>query len=114
MALDTGIARSNIVHLCWIENIVPRWMGNVLAAGAMAPVAADVPFRDLLGVEVVVNGVAAIASWPCRPLHVVRKIKGCPPVGACIGDVIFEPLLIADVPLRGERVVVIVFPYQSD
>ena len=38
-----------------------RGMGDVLAARAVAAFAADIPFRYLLGVDVVVDGMAAIA-----------------------------------------------------
>src|SRR5271163_4677246 len=53
--------------------------------------------------------MAAIAGWACRSLHVVRRIEGCPPVGACIRDVILEPLLVVYVPLYGQRIVVVAY-----
>lgn len=107
MALNAGVVRRYVIHLRRIEDVAACGMGDVFAAGTVAAFAADIPLRNLLRVDVVVDGMAPIASRPCRPLHVVRRIEGCPPVGACIGDVKFEPLLVADVPLRGERVVVI-------
>jgi hypothetical protein len=84
-------------------------MGDVFTGGTVATFAANVPFPDLLAMDVVVNGVASITSRVCRSLHVVRRIEGCPPVGACIRDVILEPLLVVDVPLHGQRIVVVAY-----
>src|SRR5271156_1049112 len=109
MALNAGVVRGYVVHLCRIEDVGACGMGDVFAARTMAAFAADVPFRNLLGVNIVVDGMAAITGWACRSLRVVRRIEGCPPVGACIRDVILEPLLVVDVPLSGQRIVVIAY-----
>jgi hypothetical protein len=109
MALNAGVVRGYVVHLCRIEDVGACGMGDVFAARTMAAFAADVPFRDLLGVNVVVDGVTAITRRACRSLHVVRRIKGGPPVGARIRDVILEPLLVLDVPLHRKRIVVVAY-----
>src|ERR1700722_6386283 len=109
MALNAGVVRGYVVHLCRIEDVGACGMGDMFAARTVAAFAADVPFRDLLGVNIVANGMAAITGWACRSLHVVRRIEGCPPVGARIRDVILEPLLVVDVPLHGQRIVVVAY-----
>src|SRR5580658_10008651 len=109
MALDTGVARSNVIHLCRIKDVSACGMPDMFAAGAVAAFAADVPLRDLFAVNVVVDGMAAITGWACRSLHVVRRIEGCPPIGARIRDVILEPLLVVDIPLHGQRIVVVAY-----
>src|ERR1035437_2442631 len=107
MALDTRVARSNVIHPSRIEDVAACRMRDMFAAGAVAAFADDVPLRYLLGWNVIGDGMTAIAGWACRSPHVVRRIEDCPPVGTCIRDVILEPLLVADVPLHGERIVVI-------
>ena len=62
MALDTGVARSNIIHLRRIEDVAARGMHDMFATGAVAALAADVPFCNLLGVNVVVDGMTAITG----------------------------------------------------
>ncbi len=55
-------------------------MRRVLAARTVAALAAHVPLGDLLGVDVVANGMAAVARGAGRPLHVVGRIKLRPPI----------------------------------
>ena len=81
-------------------------MRDVQAAGAVALFAADVPLGDLVGVDVVVDGVAAVAERAGGALHVGVGVEGRPPVGALL-DVIGEPAFFCDVPLRGEDEVVV-------
>ncbi len=72
MALDASVIGFHIVHA--------RGMGDVLAARTVATLATHVPLDDLLGVNVVVDGVAAITGRTGGSLHVVGRIKGFPPV----------------------------------
>ena len=72
----------------------------MLAAGAVAFFAADVPFGDLLCFYVVIDGVAAVAGGAGGALHVVGRIEGLPPIGA-LGDHIGPPDFVGDVPLCG-------------
>ena len=72
----------------------------------MAPFAADVPFGDLFGVNVVADGVAAVARWAGRALHVVRRVQRRPPVPG-IADEVFTPFSRTDFPLNGQREVVV-------
>ena len=55
MALDAGVVGVNVIHACGIEDIAARGMGDVFAAWTMAAFAANVPFRDLLGANVVAH-----------------------------------------------------------
>ena len=60
---------------------------DVLAAGPVAPLAADVPLGDGLRLDVVVDRVAAVAERAGRPLHVVGRIVRHPPVGVRLHEV---------------------------
>src|SRR5580704_1474661 len=71
----------------------------VLAAWPVTLFAANVPLRHLFGVDVVVDGVASIAGWAGRPLHIVRRIVWLPPVSS-LGDEIWPPNSMANIPLR--------------
>ena len=53
MALDTGVAGRDVVHVGRIENIAATRMRYVFTARPMAAFAAYVPLGDLLGVNVV-------------------------------------------------------------
>lgn len=81
-------------------------MLNVLASGPMAPLTADIPLCDLLGVDVVAHRMAAIASGPCRPLQVVGRVKRRPPVRPRANEIL-TPFVIRDLPLSRQREVVI-------
>src|SRR5512140_1996781 len=81
-------------------------MCNVFAARTMAAFAADVPLSDLLGVNVVADGMAAVASRAGRSFHVVRRIKIAPPIRARTHEVL-APLVILDLPLDREREIVV-------
>src|ERR1700751_1817948 len=82
-------------------------MRNVFASWPVATLTPNIPFCDLLRVYVVVNRMATIAGWASWTLHVVGRVIGRPPVRSRIGDVISEPLLVANVPLRKQRIIVI-------
>ena len=106
MALDAGVAGLDIAQVRGIQNISAGWMLDVLAAGAVATFAADVPLGDLFCVDVVADGMAAIAGGAGGPLHVVGGIECGPPVGA-VGNEIGPPDFVGDIPLRGLRVIVV-------
>ena len=106
MALDAGVAGLNVIHVRWVQNVNARWMRYVLASGAVAAFAAHVPFRDLLGVDVVADRMAAIAGGAGGPLHVVGRIKRHPPIGA-VGNEIGAPDFVDDVPLRGLGIIIV-------
>src|SRR6202012_1533714 len=70
--------------------------------GAVTLLAADVPFGNLAGGEIVIDRVAAVAGGTGGAVGIGLAVVGCPPVGA-VRDVIGQPLAMRDVPLRGER-----------
>src|SRR5579863_7361929 len=65
----------------------------------MAALASHIPLNNLFGVNIVLNGVAAIAGWPRGPLEVIWRIKTFPPVRA-FGNGIRPPYFACHVPLR--------------
>src|SRR5580704_13608698 len=82
-------------------------MGNVFAARTVATFAADVPLADLFGVNVVANGVAAVARGACGALHIASWIERGPPISSSVWHMIGTPGLIPHVPLGWKRIVVI-------
>src|ERR1700733_15238284 len=78
----------------------------MLAAGTVAAFTAYVPLGDLLGVDVEIDGVAAVAGWARRALHVIGGIERLPPIGT-LGHEIGPPDFGGDVPLRGLREIVV-------
>ncbi len=79
---------------------------DVRGAGAVALLAADIPFGRLLGRDVVVRRMAAVAERPRRPLHLIVGVMLRPPIRADI-DVVLAPRLRDHVPLHAEHVVVV-------
>ena len=98
MALNTGVVGANVVHTGRIQSVAARWMRDVLAPGTVATFAAYIPLRHLLGLDVVADGVTAVAGGTGGPLHIVRGIERRPPVGS-IGDEIWSPNAVGDIPL---------------
>src|SRR5579864_6554593 len=74
-------------------------MRDVLTARPVTALAADIPFGDLLGVNVVVHRMAAIARRAGGALHVVRRIERFPPVSSRRYK-IRTPYTMSNVPLR--------------
>src|SRR6202140_5572909 len=107
MALDASVIGRHGVHLRWIDDVAASGMRNMLATRAVAALTPDIPFRNLLGLNVVVHRVAAIAGWPRGSLHVVRRIERRPPIPAFRGDHIRTPAVIADDPLHRQRKIIV-------
>src|SRR6267143_3360959 len=106
MALDASVIGFHIVHARGIENVAARGMFNMVAAGSVAAPAADVPLQDLLGMNVVVDGVAAIAGGAGGTLHIVWRIERFPPIRS-FGYKVGTPNVVGDIPLRRLRKIVI-------
>src|SRR6202161_2972412 len=87
VALDAGVVGLHIAELGGIDDVRPALMLHVLAARAVAFLAANVPLRDFLGVDVVIDRVAPIAERPGWPLHVVRRVERRPPIHAILYEV---------------------------
>src|SRR6202521_3752858 len=106
MALDASVIGFHIVHARGIENVAARGMFNMLAAWSVATLAADVPLKDAFGVNVVVDGVAAIACGAGGTLHIVWRIERFPPIRS-FGYKVGTPNVVGDIPLRRLRKIVI-------
>ncbi len=61
VTLDASIARRDVVHVCRVEGVAASGMCYVVAARAVAAFAAHIPFRYLLGVNIVANRMTAVA-----------------------------------------------------
>src|SRR5215469_5158129 len=106
MALDASVAGFNIVGVRRIEDVGTCWALYMFAAWTMASFATNIPFCDLLGVDVIAYGMAAIACRAGRSLHVVRRIKRHPPVRT-LADEILAPFVILYLPLSRQRKIVV-------
>ncbi len=106
MALNTGVGGVDIIESRGVDDVRRRRLLHVLTSWAMTLLTPDVPLRHLLGVHIVVDGVAAIAGRPGWTSHVVRGIVWSPPVGSGF-DVISTPDLMGNVPLGRQRKIVV-------
>ena len=107
VTLNAGITGRDVAHMLGINDIAARGMRDVLTAGAVATLAADIPFSDLLGVNVVANRMTSIAKRACRPVEVVTRIERCPPVAPRRRHVVLAPFLVYDLPLHGQGKIII-------
>src|SRR5262245_25504048 len=87
MTLEAGIAGADEIELRRVDDVGGSRLTDVIAARAVAPLAADVPFGDGLLLDVVVDRVAAVAERTGRPLQVVGGIVRHPPVGVRLHEV---------------------------
>src|SRR5258708_18712827 len=106
MALNTGVVGPHVIHARRIQGVPARGMLHMLASRPVAPFATYVPLRYLFGVDVVIDGMAAVACRTRRPLHIVRRIKRRPPVRP-IRHEIWPPNPVGDLPLRRLRKIII-------
>src|SRR5580704_8101899 len=106
MALNATIAGLHIIHSCRIQDVAPRGTLDVVASRTVAFLTANIPFRNLLGADVVVNRMATITRRPGGPLHIIRWIKWHPPVGPICREV-GTPHVIGNVPLLWFRKIVL-------
>src|SRR6185437_2484359 len=107
MALNTDIVGGHGIHPAWIDDIAARGMLNVVTSGAMTAFATDIPFRNLLCMDVIADGMTAVAGRPGGSLHVVGRIKLRPPVSPGRWHMIRQPLMRADVPLHRQRKIIV-------
>src|SRR5580658_3432601 len=99
MTLDAGVVGMHVVEAARIENGRAHGMVNVRAARTVTPFAADIPFADAFGGDVIIHRVTAVAQRSGWSLEIVRRIKRCPPIGI-VGYEIPFPLPVRDIPLR--------------
>src|ERR1700722_18659917 len=102
MTLDARIGGVHIIEPRRVEDGRAYRAADVLTAWAVAPLATHIPLGDGFVRDVVVYGMAAVAERPRRPLEVVGRIKGRPPI-SIVGYEVTFPHLVRDVPLRGVR-----------
>lgn len=76
------------------------------ASRAVTFFAAHIPLGDPLGLDIVVDGVAAIAKRTCGSFKIAVGIMGSPPVCSLL-NMEGKPFLLLDVPLRREHIVII-------
>src|SRR6516164_7741296 len=107
MALNASIAGRNVTHVRRIEDVASRRMCDVVATGAVAPLAADVPLSYLLCASIVGDRVAAVAKRAGWAMHVVWWIESSPPVASAGRNLIFAPFVIEYFPLHRQREVVV-------
>src|SRR5271156_3886049 len=106
MTLDAGVAGVHVIEARRIENIVAGRLFGMGLTRTVTPFAPNIPLGDGLRVDVVIHGMTAVAERPRGPLEIVRRIERRPPIGA-VGDEIAAPALMGDVPLSGQRKVII-------
>ena len=106
VALDADVVGADRIEVGGVDDGVGHRVEDVVAAGAVARLAADVPLGGGLGPDVVVHRMAAVAQRPGGPLHLVHGIVLHPPLGAGPGAVA-PPLAVLHVPLGREDVEVV-------
>src|SRR4051812_31266128 len=62
MAGDAGVVGLDVILARRIEDGLLDGIGDMGAAGAMTLLAADIPFLGLLGVQIEIDGMAAVAG----------------------------------------------------
>jgi hypothetical protein len=101
VALDADIVSADKIERLRIDDAFCSWMRNVVAAGAVALLAADVPFRYLAGGEVVVYGMATVAGGAGGSMFVVFRVELRPSV-CTARHMVGQPFSLLDVPLGRE------------
>ena len=64
-----------------------------------------IPFSHCFGLNVVIDGMAAIAKRSCRPFEIVGRIKRRPPICSVL-DEVWPPDLMGYVPLGREWIII--------
>src|SRR5712671_1706793 len=100
MALDAGVTRGDIIHARRVQNIPPCRVIDMCAPGTVTALAPDIPFRYLLGLNVVIHRMAAVACWPRWPLEIVWRIERFPPIPS-LRHKIRTPRFVGHIPLCG-------------
>ena len=98
MTLDARIAGTHIAEAGRIEDGLAHWPVHMLAARSVAFLAADVPFADFFGRDVVIDRMAAVAQRPGRTFEIVRRVQRGPPIGGVRHEVVL-PHFVRDIPL---------------
>src|SRR5690242_8225848 len=107
MALDAGIARCHVIHVRRIDDVVALRFRRVLAARTVTSLTTHVPLCDLLRMDVVTNRMAAVAQGTSGSMHVVTRIKPCPPIASRSGHDVLAPFMVLHLPLHWQRKIVV-------
>src|SRR5882724_1833679 len=106
MALDANIAACEPSQPRGIHNAGARRLLGVRPSRSVALFTTYVPFRHLLRADVVIDRMASVAQRTRRTLVIRRGIERRPPIR--FGrDVVRAPDLMLDVPLRGQRKIIV-------
>jgi hypothetical protein len=106
MALHADIVRMDVIEAGGVHDVRAGWMLNMCGSGSVAFLTADIPFRYRFGLDVVVHRMAAVAKRARGALEIITGIQRDPPVGSGL-DGIGSPNLMSDVPLHGQRKIVV-------
>ena len=106
MALHADIGSAHRIEPRRINNVVFCGMFHVGASRAVTFFASHIPLGDLLGLDIVVDGVATIAKRTCGSFKIAVWIMGSPPVCSFL-NMVGKPFLLLDVPLRREHIVIV-------
>ena len=100
VALNAGVVCADEVEFVGVDDVGPGGMGNMNATGAVALLAAYIPLGDSFCLDVVVDGVTAVAGGSGGAVEVCGTVVRHPPIGAGL-NVIREPPVLLNIPLRG-------------
>src|SRR6516162_994081 len=108
VALDANVVRVHVVQPGRIHDVCGRIV-RVRAPWAVAALAANIPLDHTIRMDVVTHGMASVAEWARRTLHVVRRVERRPPVRSVLHEVA-APDAVGDIPLRREYEIVVADP----
>src|SRR5581483_5618692 len=106
MTLNACVRRADIVGMSRTKDICSGRVRCMFTSRPVTTLTTYIPFGYPLGVNVVSDGMAAIARWPGWAFHIVGRVILRPPIrpGA---DEIFAPNMILNFPLSRQRIVVV-------
>ena len=106
MALEADVVGTDEIEAGRVDDVAARRFGNMIAAGAVALFAADVPFGHCVIRDVVVDGVATVAEGSGGAFGLALGVDVGPPVGA-FRRVVGTPDFVGDIPLNGINEVIV-------
>ena len=107
MTLNASVAGRDVIHVRRIDNVAACGVCDMVATRTVTPFAADVPLSYLLGVNVIPDRMTAVAKRSRWAVHVVRWVESGPPVASRGRNLIFTPFLVLNLPLHGQREIVV-------
>src|SRR5690349_483044 len=98
MTLNADIVRLNIVQTGGVNDVGSRWTADMVAPRPVALFTANVPLRDRFRLDVVIDGMTAVAERSRWTRRVRLRVELGPPIRA-VGDVVSPPYSMSHVPL---------------